>query len=120
MKGDRARIWIRTVVALSLLLASGLLLRFVEQVATARAIAEVDRRTHASAILLASGFRRELDKFQLVPVVLADDAEVRAALRTRDPVGLAALNRKLEVLSAQTRAANVYLLDLSGINHATA
>jgi two-component system C4-dicarboxylate transport sensor histidine kinase DctB len=64
--------------------------------------------------LLASSYRREIDKFNLLPIALAGDAEARAALLTREPARLAALNRKLEALSAETGAANVYLLDATG------
>ncbi len=85
------------------------------EVAATRAIAGVGRRAQDSAILLASSFRRELDKFGLVPVVLADDREARDALATRDPDRIAGLNRKLEALSAATSAANVYLLDSRGV-----
>jgi two-component system C4-dicarboxylate transport sensor histidine kinase DctB len=96
------------------LLAFGLAVHIVDGMVRARAIGELERQTRATAILLASGFRRELDKFQLVPVVLADDAQVRAALRSGAPAGQPSLNRKLEALSAQTGAANVYLLDAGG------
>ena len=106
----------RLVIVAGALLLAVLLAAFyaTERVATVRAVDDVVRRARASAILLASGFRRELDKFQLVPVVLADDREARDVLRTRDPVQLAALNRKLEALSQETGAATVYLLDANG------
>ncbi|MEH3035809.1 MAG: ATP-binding protein [Sphingomonas adhaesiva] len=94
------------------LLAGALLL--AERLATARAVDGVAERARASAILLASGYRRELDKFNLLPIALAGDAEARAALLTRDPALIGVVNRKLEALSAETGAANVYLLDARG------
>ncbi|MEH3046339.1 sensor histidine kinase [Sphingomonas adhaesiva] len=103
-----------TLIVIAALVVLGAALYGAQRVATARAIDGVSQRARASAILLASSFRRELDKFRLVPVVLADDREARDALATRDPARLAALNRKLEVLSTQTGAANVYLLDAQG------
>ena len=85
-----------------------------ERVAAARAVESVSRRARASSILLASSLRRELDKFRLLPIVLAEDRDAREALVTHDPAALAALSRKLEALSVTTRAANVYLLDARG------
>jgi two-component system, NtrC family, C4-dicarboxylate transport sensor histidine kinase DctB len=85
------------------------------RIATTQAIDSVSRRAESSSILLAASFRRELDKFRLVPIVLVDDREARDALLTRDPARFAQLNRKLEALSAATHAANVYLLDARGV-----
>ncbi len=90
-------------------------LTMADRITRNRAVAGVAQRSRASVILLAASFRRELDKFRLVPIVLADDREAREALTTRDPARLAALNRKLEALSRETHAANVYLLDARGI-----
>lgn len=95
------------------LLASAFTL--AERLAAARAVDAVSRRARASAILLASSFRRELEKFQLVPVVLAQDSEVRAALAAPAAARLDPLNRKLEALSARLRAANLYVLDAQGV-----
>lgn len=112
----RPGIPIRHIVAATvILLLMAAALHTVDRVATTRAVDAVSRRARASAILLASSFRREIDKFQLVPIVLADDEEARQALATRDPARLAALNRKLEALSIRTGAANVYLLDRRGV-----
>ncbi|RIV84136.1 sensor histidine kinase [Aurantiacibacter xanthus] len=99
---------VAALVLVGMLYASG-------RVATTQAIDSESRRAEASSILLASSFRRELDKFRLVPIVLADDRETRDALSTRDPARLAQLNRKLEALSDETRAAEVYLLDARGV-----
>ena len=92
--------------ALTIAIALSLVLAFVisERLATRQAIADVSNRAQSSAILLGASFRRELDKFRLVPVVLADDQEARNALTTRDPALLLRLNQKLEALSDETRA----------------
>lgn len=97
--------------------ALALMLTFAvsEHVATEQAIADVSNRAQSSAILLSASFRRELDKFGLVPVVLAEDQEARNALSTRDPMLLRKLNQKLEALSNATHAGNVYLLDAHGV-----
>ena len=49
-----------------------------ERFATARAVDGVAARARASAILLASGYRREIDKFNLLPIALAGDAFAQA------------------------------------------
>ena len=69
--------------ALTIAIALSLVLAFVisERLATRQAIADVSNRAQSSAILLGASFRRELDKFRLVPVVLADDQEARNALQ---------------------------------------
>lgn len=97
-----------------LLVAVGALLLIGQEIATRRAVNAEASRARASAVLLASSFRRELEKFRLVSVVLAQDREAQLALQTRDPARLRALDRKLEALSTETSAAVVYLLDNRG------
>ncbi len=109
-----------TIVVRSILIAAAVLvlaLAFVisDRVAKQQGIADVSNRAQSSAILLSASFRRELDKFRLVPIVLADDQEAREALSTHDPARLSQLSRKLEALSNATRAGNVYLLDAKGV-----
>lgn len=82
----------------------------------ARSAAYRDARAAASdeAAILAAGLEAELDKFSLVPLVLADDSEVRDALAgglRRAP----ALDRRFEALARQTSAAAIYLMDSSGM-----
>jgi len=105
----------RPVLVAAAALALMLTFAVSEHVATKQAIADVSNRAQSSAILLAASFRRELDKFRLVPVVLADDQEARNALSTRNPMLLEKLNHKLEALSNATHAGNVYLLDARGV-----
>lgn len=81
----------------------------------ARDTAYRDARAAASdeAAILAAGLEAELDKFSLVPLVLADDSEVRDALADglhRSP----ALDRRFEALARQTSAAAIYVMDASG------
>lgn len=79
-----------------------------------RALATLHARANASAALHAAVLRSELDKQRALPLVLADDADLKTALISRSPARLAALSRKLETLSAQTRAATVYVIDKDG------
>ena len=65
------------------------------------------------AAILAAGLQAELDKFSLVPLVLADDSEVRAALAS-GALRSAALDRRFEALARQTSAAAIYLMDRDG------
>jgi hypothetical protein len=98
-----------------MLVIAGLIALVVgQELATRRAVDGAATRARASAVLLASSFRRELEKFRLVSVVLAEDREAREALVTRDSGRLRALDRKLEALSDGTQAAAVYLLDRNG------
>lgn len=84
------------------------------QLASDAARADLVRQANAAAALHAAVLRSELEKHRSLPFVLAQDPDVGQALATRDPGRLAALDRKLETLSGQTRAAVIYLLDDRG------
>lgn len=102
--------------AVVILVAAMLVLVLVaaQRLATQRAMASEAARGQAAAVLLASSFRRELEKFRLGTVVLARDPEARTALVRRDVADIAALNAKFEALSREMRSAAVYLLDAEG------
>ncbi|MBC7634595.1 MAG: sensor histidine kinase [Acetobacteraceae bacterium] len=68
--------------------------------------------------MLASGFRRELEKFRLASIVLAQDPDAVDALATAAPAALPRLNVKLESLSRETGAAAIYLMDRDGLTRA--
>jgi len=85
-----------------------------QRIATRRAVDAVVEDGQGAAVLLASSFRRELEKFRLTTVVLGRDPEARQALVARDPAMVAALNAKLASLSGEMKAAAVYLLDANG------
>jgi two-component system C4-dicarboxylate transport sensor histidine kinase DctB len=76
--------------------------------ADGRAAAEQLARTHAGL------FASELQKYRLLPLVLAEYPEVRAALDHK-PGALLQLNDKLKLLAAGTNAAVIYLLDDHGM-----
>jgi len=80
-----------------------------------RAMASLRSRATASAALHAAVLRSELDKQRALPLVLADDADLEAALSTRAPARLDALSRKLETLGVQARAAAVYVIATDGV-----
>ncbi len=82
---------------------------------SARDAAYRDARAAASdeAAILAAGLEAELDKFSLVPLILADDSDVRGAL-ARGARRSPPLNLRFEALARQTSAAAIYLMDASG------
>ncbi len=80
----------------------------------ANALDETRSAAEGSAAILAAGLESELDKFSLVPRVLAIDPEVRALLGG-EARQQAVLNRRLEELANQTGAAAIYLMDANGL-----
>lgn len=83
-----------------------------------RAMTALRARADASAALHAAVLRSELDKQRALPLVLADDADLKAALASRSPARLEALSRKLETLGVQARAAAVYVVAADGVTTA--
>ncbi|MDB5460443.1 MAG: histidine kinase [Caulobacteraceae bacterium] len=72
------------------------------------------RQANAAAALHAAVLRSELEKHRSLPLVLADDRDVRTALQDprRAPQ---ALDARLEALSANTGAAVIYIVDREGV-----
>lgn len=87
---------------------------FAGAVAERRAEIDLSRQAQTSATLHAAVLRSELAKHRSLPFVLAQDPDVAEALRSADPRGIDALNRKLETLSGGTRAAVIYVLNAKG------
>lgn len=77
------------------------------------AVAEAQAVAEADAAILAEGLQSELEKFSLVPLVLAEDPDVHAALQNGG-ASPAKLNERLEQLAGQTGAAAIYLTDAQG------
>jgi two-component system C4-dicarboxylate transport sensor histidine kinase DctB len=74
----------------------------------------------ASAVLHASVLRSELERYRLVPVVLAQDAQMARLLDgASDASSSLQINEKLGRLASQTRAAAIYLLDSRGVAKAS-
>lgn len=80
----------------------------------ARALAELRSQAEASAALRVAVLRSELNKQRTLPLALAEDAELKEVLRSRDPAALRALDRKLEILGTEAQAADVYVLGVKG------
>ena len=100
-------------LAIALLLLA--LDRGADQLATRLALADLAASARAAAGLHGAVLRAEIEKQRSLPIILAEDPDLRQALRSRDPQRLAALNRKLEGLAAGTRTAVLYALDTTGL-----
>ncbi len=97
------------VLALLVLAAAGSRYAQRQAIATADILAARTARSHAE--LLSS----ELQKFRLLPDVLAEYPDVAAALATHDPLPIARLNNTFDLLARRTDAAAIYLIDADGL-----
>ena len=100
-----------------LALATGLLIIATagSRYARGQAIAAADvlaARTARSHVGLLTS---ELQKFRLLPDVLAEYPDVAAALATHDAAPIARLNRSFDLLARRTDAAAIYLIDADGL-----
>ncbi len=75
-------------------------------------LSDAKEEAQYNAALLTAGFKSELDKFTLVPRVLAIDPEVEALLANGG--NPASLNARLADLAKQTGAAALYVMDAKG------
>jgi two-component system, NtrC family, C4-dicarboxylate transport sensor histidine kinase DctB len=64
--------------------------------------------------LTASSYERQLDKFRLVAITLADDPDVRDLIKQPDGNAATTLNDRLSNLTTALDASVIYLLDESG------
>ncbi|TXC70614.1 sensor histidine kinase [Sphingomonas ginsenosidivorax] len=99
------------VVAVAAFLIVGQLARHAA-IDARRAQASIDARFRAALI------DSELARFRLLPLALADDRDVIAAIDGQ-AAAQAALDRKLETLARVTRAAAIYVIGADGIAVAT-
>ncbi|MET1028690.1 MAG: ATP-binding protein [Dongiaceae bacterium] len=105
--------WIGFALLAALVLAYGSWI--AGTVARNRALAEMERAGQSGNALYVAALRSELEKQGSLPFVLAQDADVHDVLeKTPDAPSLTSLNEKLEALSDGTRAAVIYLLDVTG------
>lgn len=84
------------------------------EVAERRAWSRLRTEAHAAAQLRQALLTSELQRFQLLPLALSDDALLPAALAGR-PKAIEALDRKLEALAAEAGAATIYVLSPNGV-----
>jgi len=103
---------------LAVLVLAGLAMFGLDRAARVQALAETRVAAEGQAAILAAGLESELNKFTLVPRVLAGDPEV-AALLGGDATYRGVLNRRLAALAKQTNAAAIYLMDAQGLTLAS-
>ncbi len=83
--------------------------------AAGRARAEADREARQNARAHLSLLESELQKFRLLPRVLTEFPDVRAALAENSAAASRRLDRELEQLAARTDAAVIYVLGRDGM-----
>lgn len=90
------------------------MLALAERWITASAYREVRREGAESGMANAGLLSSELQKYRLLPLVLADYPDVTNALTNPSRDSIVRLNRTLEMLADRTDAAVIYLIDRSG------
>lgn len=113
--GPRFGSWyLRGIAGVALILVALLAMLAVDQTMRTSALAETKSAAERNLAILAAGLDSKLEKFSLVPRVLAVDPEVRALL-AGDRRQRAVLNRRLSDLADQTGASAIYLMDSNGL-----
>ncbi len=98
----------------ALMLTAAIAMLGLDRAIRANTLEETRAAATSQAAILAAGLESELNKFSLVPQVLAADPEV-ARLLAGDNNARAVLNRRLSALARQTNAAAIYLMDTRGL-----
>ncbi|OOG71453.1 two-component sensor histidine kinase [Sinorhizobium sp. A49] len=107
------RAWLIFAAVALALLAAGLFV--AGEYRRKKALETVDIQSRIDANLKASLLRAVLERQRALPLVLADDVEVKAALEKRGEQPLQRLDQKLEALAANTDAAVIYAIGLDGV-----
>lgn len=84
------------------------------RIAQQQAVAATDRAATQLARDNAGLFASELQKFRLLPLVLAEYPDVQAMLETRDARAIQRINARLELLAGRTDAAAIYVIATDG------
>jgi two-component system C4-dicarboxylate transport sensor histidine kinase DctB len=72
------------------------------------------RYANTAAALRATGLQSVLEKHRSLPLVLSDDADIKATLLDPDAAGIERLNQKLHRMSVGANVSVIYILDPSG------
>jgi two-component system C4-dicarboxylate transport sensor histidine kinase DctB len=110
-QANRRRVIVAVAAGLAILLVAGFALA---QWAAGRASAQADLEARQNARAHASLLESELQKFRLLPRVLTEFPDVRAALADKSAAASRRLDRELEQLAARTDATVIYVLDAGG------
>lgn len=108
------RQYLLVLLAFGALLMAALGLLLIDRTMRASALGDAERAAQNEAAILAAGLESELDKFSLVPLVLAQDPQVQSLL-SGSAMQKDGLNQRLEQLAGQTGAAAIYLMDDKGL-----
>ncbi|WP_186420132.1 ATP-binding protein [Bosea sp. CS1GBMeth4] len=106
----KRRLWI--VFALAAVAIASCAVLIAGDAGRSRAIAAMRGRAADAATLALAILRGELEKHRALPVILARDPDVHAALTDGDRH---ALDLKLEAIARETRAAVIYVLGKDGL-----
>lgn len=79
------------------------------------ALAKVEAEAALAADLRVTALRSEIEKQRTLPVVLAQDPDVRDALAHGGAAAIAALDAKFKALAEATRAGVIYLMNDDGL-----
>jgi two-component system C4-dicarboxylate transport sensor histidine kinase DctB len=72
------------------------------------------RYANTAAALRATGLQSVLEKHRSLPLVLSDDADIKATLLNADAAGIERLNDKLHRMSLGANVSVIYILDRNG------
>jgi len=72
------------------------------------------RYANTAAALRASGLKSVLEKHRSLPMVLSDDADIKATLLRPSAAGVERLNEKLHRISTGANVSVIYILDANG------
>lgn len=108
---NRRRLFVAVAIGLAILLVAAFGLA---QWASGRASAQADVEARQNARAHASLLESELQKFRLLPRVLTEFPDVRAALADKSDAASRRLDRELEQLAARTDATVIYVIDAGG------
>lgn len=103
------------VFALIWLTAAAAAVAAAGEVARRDAQATATRHASTAGALHAAVLRSELERHRSLPIVLAQDPDLVALLASPRADEVATLNRKLERLAIESRAAAIYALDANGV-----
>lgn len=82
------------------------------------ALSQLSGTAEAAVALRAAMLRSEIEKQRSLPLVLADDPGVRAALADPQEGQLIALDERLERIAQESRAGAIYVIDAQGLTRA--
>lgn len=113
--GNRPRMLKLLVLGALLLALLAGLDRLAVYAATRWALAKVEAEAAFAADLRVTALRSEIEKQRTLPVVLAQDPDVRDALSHGDAAAITALDAKFKTLAQATRAGVIYLMNDAGL-----